>query len=132
LTTPLYGQPQQPVAQGKTLLHTQAYITPSQPQYVQQLVYTQPGIVYSDPAAAYSDLYARLPAYIQDNYLRGQANQYQTQQQLYIAPTIGQEAPKEDLQEQISQDLSQNYIKVGAIDRSRFRCYNRYFTQYDL
>jgi len=112
-------------------LHTQAYITPSQPQYVQQLVYMHPGIVY-DPAAAYSDLYTRLPAYIQDNYLRGQANQYQTQQQLYIAPAIGQEAPKEDLQEQISQDLPQNYIKVGAIDRSRFWCYNRYFTQYDL
>lgn len=101
-------------------MHTQAYITPSQPQYVQQFVYAQPGLVYSDHAAAYSDLYARLPAYIQDNYLRAQANQYQTQQQqqqqqLYIAPTLGHEAPKEILQEQISQELPQNYIKVGVI-----------------
>ncbi|XP_071634040.1 uncharacterized protein [Temnothorax longispinosus] len=120
LTTPLYAQPQQSLAQGKTLLHTQAYITPSQPQYVQQLVYTQPGIAYSDPAAAYSDFYARLPAYIQDNYLRGQLNQYQTQQQLYIAPTIGHEAPKEVLQEQISQDQSQNYIKVPDEPKTHF------------
>ncbi|XP_011694460.1 PREDICTED: uncharacterized protein LOC105453884 isoform X2 [Wasmannia auropunctata] len=116
LTTPLYAQ--QPLTQGKTLLHTQAYITPSQPQYVQPLVYTQPGIVYSDPAAAYSDLYARLPAYIQDNYLRGQINPYQ--QQLYIAPAIGPEAPKEILQEQISQDLPQNYIKVPDEPKTYF------------
>lgn len=118
----MYVQPQQSLTQGKPLLHTQAYITPSQPQYVQQLVYTQPGIVYNDPAAAYSDLYARLPTYIQDNYLRGQVNQYQTQQQLYVAPTIGHEAPKEILQEQISQDQPQNYIKVGicVTDRNRF------------
>lgn len=113
LAIPLYVQPQQSLAQGKTLLHTQAYIAPSQPQYVQQVVYMQPGIIYSDPAAAYSDFYTRLPAYIQDNYLRGQVSQYQPQQQLYIAP-IGHEAPKEVLQQQISQDQPQNYIKVGT------------------
>ncbi|XP_012226771.2 putative mediator of RNA polymerase II transcription subunit 12 isoform X1 [Linepithema humile] len=115
LTTPLYVQPQQSFAHGKTLLHTQAYIQPqlSQPQYVQQLVYAQPGIIYNDPTAAYSDLYSRLPVqYIQDNFLRGQANQYQTQQQLYVAQQIAQEAPKEILQEQVSQDLPQNYVKV--------------------
>ncbi|XP_028051066.2 uncharacterized protein LOC105838808 isoform X2 [Monomorium pharaonis] len=121
LTTPLYVQPQQLLNQGKTLLHTQAYIAPSQPQYFQQFIYTQPGIVYSDPAAAYSDFYARLPAYIQDNYLRGQLNQYQTQQQqLYIAPAIGPEAPKEILQEQIGQDLSQNYLKVPDEPKTHF------------
>ncbi|XP_011874262.1 PREDICTED: RNA polymerase II degradation factor 1-like [Vollenhovia emeryi] len=118
--SPLYVQPQQPLAQGKTLLHTQAYIAPSHPQYVQQLVYTQPGLVYSDPAAAYSDFYARLPAYIQDNYLRGQVNQYQTQQQLYVAPPTGHEAPKEVLQEQISQDQPQNYIKVPDEPKTHF------------
>lgn len=125
LTTPLYVQPQaESVAQGKALLHTQAYI--AQPQYVQQLVYTQPttqGVVYGDPAAAYSNLYTRVPAYVQDNSLRGQPSQYhqgqsvlldqyQNQQQLYVAPTIGQEAPKEVLQEQVGQDISQTYAKV--------------------
>ncbi|XP_039304306.1 uncharacterized protein LOC105194912 isoform X2 [Solenopsis invicta] len=122
LTTPLYVQPQQPLAQGKNpLLHTQAYIAPSQPQYVQQLIYSQPGIGYNDPAAAYSDFYTRLPAYIQDNYLRGQLNQYQAQQQqLYVAPTIGPEAPKEILQEQIVQDLPQNYIKVPDEPKTHF------------
>ncbi|XP_011334362.1 uncharacterized protein LOC105277601 [Ooceraea biroi] len=129
LPTPLYIQPQpqpqpQSVTQGKTLLHTQAYIVPMQPQYVQQLVYTQPGIVYSDPTAAYSNLYTRIPAYIQDNSLHGQSNQYQeqsvavnqyqTQQQIYVTPTIGQEAPKEVLQEQIGQDFPQTYVKQVA------------------
>ncbi|XP_018396185.1 PREDICTED: uncharacterized protein LOC108774545 isoform X2 [Cyphomyrmex costatus] len=112
LTTPLYVQ--QPLAEEKPILHTQAYITPSQPQYVHQLVYMQPGIIYSDPTAAYSDLYARLPAYIQDNYLRA------NQQQLYIAPTIGHEVPKEFLQEQISQELPQNYIKVPDEPKTHF------------
>lgn len=115
LTTPVYVQPQQSPAKGKTLLHTQAYITPSQPRYVQQLVYTQPGIVYTDPAAAYSDIYARLPAYIQDNSLPGQVSQYQTQQ-LYVTPTIVSEAPKKVVQEQISQDPPQNYVKVCTTD----------------
>jgi len=116
LTTPFYVQPQQSLTQEKPLLHTQAYITSSQPQYVHQLVYMQPGIIYSDPTTAYSDLYTRLPAYIQDNYLRA------NQQQLYIASTIGHEVPKEILQEQISQDLPQNFIKVGVIvtDRNKF------------
>lgn len=118
---PLYVQPQQPLAQGKKLLYTQAYVAPSQPQYVQQLIYTQPGAIYSDPAAAYSDLYARIPAYIQENSLRGQVNQYQTQQQVYVTPTIGHEAPKEVLQEQVSQELPQelpqDYIKVRTIGR---------------
>ncbi|XP_011639200.1 probable basic-leucine zipper transcription factor I isoform X2 [Pogonomyrmex barbatus] len=121
LTPPLYVQPQQPLNQGKTLLHTQAYVTSPQPQYVQQLVYTQPGIVYNDPAAAYSDLYARLPAYIQDNFLRGQVNQYQTQQQLYTTPIISQaETPKEVLQEQVNQDISQNYNKVPDEPKTHF------------
>jgi len=132
LSAPLYVQPQQSLIQGKTLLHTQAYITPPQQQYpqqyVQQFVYTQPGIVYNDPAAAYSDFYARLPAYIQDNYLRGQINQYQTQQQqqqqqqqqLYVAPTIGHEAPKEILQEQIGLDQPQDYIKVPDEPKTHF------------
>lgn len=111
LTTPVYVQPQQSLTKGKTLLHTQAYIAPSQPRYVQQLVYTQPSIVYSDPAAAYSDIYTRLPAYIEDNSLRGQVTQYQTQQQLYVTPIVP-EAQKSILQEQISQDLPQNYVKV--------------------
>jgi len=106
-------------------LHTQAYLAPTQPQYTQQFVYTQPGIVYSDPAAAYSNFYARIPAYIQDNSLHGQSNQgqyqgqsvllnqYQDQQQLFVTPTIGQEMPKEILQEQVGQDLpAQTYVKV--------------------
>ncbi|XP_072742976.1 uncharacterized protein [Anoplolepis gracilipes] len=120
LTTPVYVQPQQSPAKGKTLLHTQAYITPSQPRYVQQLIYTQPGVVYTDPAAAYSDIYARLPAYIQDNSLPGQVTQYQTQQQLYVTPTIVAEAPKQVLQEQISQDLPQNYVKVPEEPQTHF------------
>jgi hypothetical protein len=118
----LYVQPQS-VPQGRALLHTQAYIAPAQPQYPQQFVYTQPGIVYSDPAAAYSNFYARIPAYIQDNSLHGLSNQYQEQsvllnqyqdqQQLYVTPTIGQETPKEILQEQVGQDLpAQAYVKV--------------------
>ncbi|XP_032664828.1 uncharacterized protein LOC116841240 isoform X3 [Odontomachus brunneus] len=121
---PLYVQPQQPLAQGKKLLYTQAYVAPPQPQYVQQLIYTQPGAIYSDPAAAYSDLYARIPAYIQENSLRGQVNQYQTQQQVYITPTIGHEAPKEVLQEQVSQELPQelpqDYIKVPDEPKTHF------------
>ncbi|KAL0114777.1 hypothetical protein PUN28_011824 [Cardiocondyla obscurior] len=125
LSAPLYVQPQQSPVQGKTLLHTQAYITPPQQQYVQQFVYTQPGIVYNDPAAAYSDFYARLPAYIQDNYLRGQINQYQTQQQqqqqqVYVTPTISHEAPKEILQEQIGLDQSQDYTKVPDEPKTHF------------
>lgn len=111
-TLPLYVQPQQSLAQGKKLLYTQAYVTPTQPQYVQQLIYTQPSVVYSDPAAAYSDFYARIPAYVQENSLRGQVNQYQTQQQVYVTPTIGHETPKEVLQEHVSQELPQDYIKV--------------------
>ncbi|XP_050454834.1 uncharacterized protein LOC126853277 isoform X1 [Cataglyphis hispanica] len=120
LTTPVYVQPQQLPAKEKTLLHTQAYITPSQPHYVQQLVYAQPGIVYTDPAAAYSDIYARFPAYIQDNSLSGQINQYQTQQQLYVIPTINAETPKKVLQEQIGQDLPQNYVKVPEEPNAHF------------
>ncbi|XP_011149730.1 uncharacterized protein LOC105189370 isoform X2 [Harpegnathos saltator] len=116
----LYVQPQQPLAQGKKLLYTQAYVTPSQPQYVQQLIYTQPGVVYSDPTAAYSDLYARIPAYIQENSLRGQVNQYETQQQVYVTPTIGHEAPKEVLQEQVGQELPQDYIKVPDEPKTHF------------
>ncbi|XP_029157351.1 uncharacterized protein LOC114929764 isoform X2 [Nylanderia fulva] len=119
LTSPVYVQPQQSLTKGKTLLHTQAYITPSQPRYVQQLVYTQPGIVYTDPAAAYSDIYARLPAYIDDNSLRGQINQYQTQQQYYITPLVP-EAQKNILQEQISQDLPQNYVKMPEEPKTHF------------
>lgn len=115
-TVSLHVQPQQSFVQGKKLLHTQAYITPAQPQYVQQLVYAQPGVIYSDPSAAYSDLYTRIPAYIPDNSLRAQVNQYQTQQQLYVTPTIDHEAPREVLQEQIVQDLPQNYVKVRTID----------------
>lgn len=116
LTTPVYVQPQQSPAKGKTLLHTQAYITPSQPRYVQQLVYTQPGsLIYTDPASAYSDIYTRLPAYIQDNSLLGQVSQYQSQP-LYVAPTIVSEAPKKVLQEQINQDPPQNYVKVCTTD----------------
>jgi len=118
----LYVQPQS-VPQGRALLHTQAYIAPTQPQYTQQFVYMQPGVIYSDPAAAYSNFYARIPAYIQDNSLHGQSNQYQGQsvllnqyqgqQQLYVTPTIDQETPKEILQEQIDQDLpAQAYVKV--------------------
>lgn len=111
----LYIQPQQLFAQGKKLFYTQAYVAPSQPQYVQQLIYTQPGAVYSDPTTAYSDLYARLPAYVQENSLHGQVNQYQTQQQVYVTPTTGHEAPKEVLQEQVSQELPQDYVKVRMI-----------------
>ncbi|XP_011261583.1 uncharacterized protein LOC105254524 isoform X1 [Camponotus floridanus] len=120
LTTPVYVQSQQSPAKGKTLLHTQAYIMPSQPQYVQQLVYTQPGIVYTDPAAAYSDIYTRLPAYIQDNSLPGQVSQYQTQQLQYVTPTIVSEAPKNVVQEQISQDPPQNYVKVPEEPKTHF------------
>ncbi|XP_070148899.1 uncharacterized protein [Polyergus mexicanus] len=120
LTTPVYMQPQQLPVKEKALLHTQAYITPSQPHYVQQLVYMQPGIVYTDPTTAYSDIYARLPAYIQDNSLPGQVNQYQTQQELYVRPTIVTEAPDKVLQEQISQDLPQNYVKVPEEPKAHF------------
>lgn len=119
LTQPLYVSPQQSYVQGKTLLHTQAYIQPqlSQAQYVQPLVYAQPGIIYSDPTAAYSDLYTRVPVqYIQDNSLRGQANQYQTQQQLYVTQQSAQQAPKEIVQEQLGQDLLQNYDQVGTMN----------------
>lgn len=108
-------QPQQQlISQGKKLLYTQAYIRPTQPQYLQQLVYApQPGVVYSEPNAAYSDLYARIPAYIQDNSLRDQVNQYQAQhQQLYVLPTIAHEAPRQVFQGQISQNIPQSYVKV--------------------
>lgn len=98
----------QSYAQGRQLLYTQAYIAPSQPQYVSQLVYAQPAAIYMQAAPVYTDVYARPPGYDQDNSLQGK----------YAAPIehtpVVDDLSNQVLGQQSSQAVTQNYVKVRS------------------
>ncbi|XP_076659394.1 uncharacterized protein LOC143362817 isoform X2 [Halictus rubicundus] len=106
-----YDQPDQSYAQGRQFLYTQAYLTPSQPQYVSQLVYAQPTTVYMHATPVYSDVYARAPAYVQDNTLQGNIKYSATPEQSETDALVSDELPNQVLAQQTSQSVSQNYVK---------------------
>nr|XP_012150187.1 PREDICTED: uncharacterized protein LOC100875777 isoform X1 [Megachile rotundata]XP_012150190.1 PREDICTED: uncharacterized protein LOC100875777 isoform X2 [Megachile rotundata] len=105
---PTYVPRDQSYAQGRQFLYTQAYIAPTQPQYVPQFVYTQP-TVYMPATPVYSDIYARAPAYVQDNALQS-SSKYKASEQLDASP-IPDELSGPVLVQQTSQSVSQNYVK---------------------
>ncbi|XP_068976032.1 uncharacterized protein [Bombus flavifrons] len=110
-SVPTYAPSDQAYAQGRQLLYTQAYIAPSQPQYVSQLVYTQPATVYMHATPVYSDVYARPPSYDQDNSLQGSVKYTAPLEELHSAASIADELPNQGLGQQNSQSVTQNYVK---------------------
>ncbi|XP_043510829.1 uncharacterized protein LOC122529104 [Frieseomelitta varia] len=101
----------QTYAQGRQFLYTQAYIAPSQPQYVSQLVYAQPTAVYMQATPVYSDVYVHPSNYDQDNSLQGSARYTAPVEQLQSTVAIADELPNQGLGQQSSQSVTQNYIK---------------------
>ncbi|XP_026669971.1 uncharacterized protein LOC108625454 [Ceratina calcarata] len=103
-----YAPSDQTFAQGRQLLYTQAYVSPSsQPQYVPQLVYAQPTTtVYMHATPVYNPVYARAPAYVQDNSLQANVNYAISSEQLDA--TVADELPDQVLAHQPS---AQNYVK---------------------
>lgn len=115
MNVPAYVPADQSYAQGRQLLYTQAYVAPqeaSQPQYVPQLVYTQPATIYMQATPVYSDIYARPPTYVQDNSLQGTVKYNAPAEQLDAAAPVADELPNQALAQQTSQTVSQTYIKV--------------------
>nr|XP_033339214.1 paternally-expressed gene 3 protein-like isoform X1 [Megalopta genalis] len=107
-----YVQPDQSYAQGRQFLYTQAYVAQSQPQYVSQLVYAQPAAVYMHATPVYSDVYARTPAYAQDNGEQGNVKYSEPPEQSETATEpLADELPNQVLAQQASQSVSQNYVK---------------------
>nr|XP_031843520.1 uncharacterized protein LOC116431781 [Nomia melanderi] len=106
-----YVPQDQSYAQGRQFLYTQAYIAPSQPQYVSQLVYAQPTTVYMHAAPVYNDVYARVPTYVQDNVLQGNVKYNAPPEQPETAVPLAEELPNQVLTQQTGQSGSQNYVK---------------------
>ncbi|XP_076283582.1 uncharacterized protein LOC143210542 isoform X2 [Lasioglossum baleicum] len=106
-----YEQPDQSYAQGRQLLYTQAYLTPTQPQYVSQLVYAQPTTVYMHATPVYSDMFTRAPTYVQDNTLQSSIKYNTAPEQSEPDAPLSDELPNQVLAQQTSQSVSQNYVK---------------------
>ncbi|XP_076173379.1 uncharacterized protein LOC143149696 [Ptiloglossa arizonensis] len=112
VSVPTYVPSDQSYAQGRQFLYTQAYIAQPQPQYVPRLVYTQPTMVYMHATPVYSDVYARAPAYLQDNTLHASGKYNAPGEQLDTATTIADhQLPTQIPVQQASQTVSQNYVK---------------------
>ncbi|XP_076237885.1 uncharacterized protein LOC143181389 [Calliopsis andreniformis] len=111
VSVPAYTATDQAYAQGRQLLYTQAYIAPSRPQYVPQLVYTQPATVYMHATPVYSDIYARPTTYVQDNSLQGPLKYSPQAEQLVPATPVPEELPNQILAQQTSQSVEQEYVK---------------------
>ncbi|XP_015439477.1 PREDICTED: uncharacterized protein LOC107194372 [Dufourea novaeangliae] len=111
VNVPTYVPSDQSLAQGRQFLYTQAYIAPPHPQYVSQLVYTQPATVYMHATPVYNDVYARAPAYSQDNSLHTNVNYNGPPEQLETSVPIADELPNQVLTQQTSQSVAQNYVK---------------------
>ncbi|CAL7939858.1 unnamed protein product [Xylocopa violacea] len=110
VNVPAYVPSDQSQAQGRQLLYTQAYVAPSQPQYVSQLVYAQPTTVYMHATPVYSDVYARAPTYVQDNSLQGSV-QHATPPEQSDNVTPVEELPNQVLGHQPGQSVSESYAK---------------------
>ncbi|XP_034183065.1 uncharacterized protein LOC117605611 isoform X2 [Osmia lignaria lignaria] len=108
---PTYLSPDQSYAQGRQFLYTQAYIAPSQSQYVPQFVYSQPTTVYMHATPVYSDIYARTPTYVQDNALQAGSKYKPSSDQLDTGVPVADELAGQVLVQQTSQSVSQNYVK---------------------
>ncbi|CAD1480395.1 unnamed protein product, partial [Heterotrigona itama] len=112
LSVPTDAPADQTYAQGRQFLYTQAYVAPSQPQYVSQLVYAQPTAVYMQATPVYSDVYVHPSNYDQDNSLQGSARYTTPVEQLQSTVAIADELPNQGLGQQSSQQsVTQNYIK---------------------
>lgn len=111
----------QTYAQGRQFLYTQAYIAPSEPQYVSQLVYAQPTAVYMQATPVYSDVYVHPSNYDQDNSLQGSARYTTPVEQLQSTVAIADELPNQGVGQQSSQSVTQNYIKVGSRAREQMK-----------
>ncbi|CAK9806542.1 hypothetical protein ANTPLA_LOCUS4927 [Anthophora plagiata] len=98
-------------AQGRQFLYTRAYIAPSQPQYVSQLVYAHPTTVYMHATPIYNDVYARAPSYVQDNSLHGTVKYTTQAEHQDSAASVADELPNQALVQQTSQSIAQNYVK---------------------
>ncbi|KAK9299011.1 hypothetical protein QLX08_007840 [Tetragonisca angustula] len=109
--SPVDAPADQTYAQGRQFLYTQAYIAPSQPQYVSQLVYAQPAAVYMQATPVYSDIYVHPSNYDQDNSLQNSARYATPVEQLQSTIAIADELPNQGLGQQSSQSVTQNYIK---------------------
>ncbi|XP_053997372.1 uncharacterized protein LOC128886473 [Hylaeus anthracinus] len=109
VNVPTYFPSDQSYNQGRQFLYTQAYIAQPQSQYVPQLVYTQPTMVYMHATPVYTDVYARAPAYAQDNSLPANGKYSAPPEQLDTATTIADQLPNHV--QQASQSLSLNYVK---------------------
>ncbi|XP_076621677.1 uncharacterized protein LOC143342079 [Colletes latitarsis] len=110
-SVPTYFPTEQSYAQGRQFLYTQAYIAQPQPQYVPQLVYAQPTMVYMHATPVYSDVYARAPAYAQDNAPHANGKYNVPTEQLDTATTIADQLPNQAPIQQASQTVSLNYVK---------------------
>ncbi|XP_076763144.1 uncharacterized protein LOC143430654 [Xylocopa sonorina] len=110
VNVPAYVPTDQSQAQGRQLLYTQAYVAPSQPQYVSQLVYAQPTTVYMHATPVYSDVYARASTYVQDNSLQGNAKHATPPEQSDNVTPV-EELSNQDLDHQLGQSVSQSYVK---------------------
>ncbi|XP_017799446.1 PREDICTED: uncharacterized protein LOC108580246 [Habropoda laboriosa] len=111
VSVPPYVPSDQSHAQGRQFLYTRAYVAPSQPQYVSQLVYAQPTTVYMHATPVYNDVYARAPSYVQDNSLHGNVKYATQAEQLDSAAPVADELPNQASVQQTSQSVAQNYVK---------------------
>ncbi|XP_014606484.1 PREDICTED: putative mediator of RNA polymerase II transcription subunit 12 [Polistes canadensis] len=136
----VYEQPEQSYSQGNQLLYTQAYITKpqqhrlhqqqqqhhqqqqQQQQHVSTVISNQGNALYTQTTPLQADLYVKSPVYVQDNSLHGQVNQYNGQtEQSYISSVTEQQLSKQILHEdEESQSVSQNYVKVPEKPNSDF------------
>ncbi|KAI4500502.1 hypothetical protein M0802_004464 [Mischocyttarus mexicanus] len=137
----VYEQPEQSYPQGNQLLYTQAYITqpqqhqqeqqqqqqqqqhqPRQQQRVSTVISNQGNALYTQTTPLQANPYIKSPVYVQDNSLHGQINQYNGQtEQSYISSVTEQQQPKQILrQDEESQSVSQNYVKIPDEPNSDF------------
>ncbi|XP_015173884.1 PREDICTED: adenylate cyclase, terminal-differentiation specific-like isoform X2 [Polistes dominula] len=135
----VYEQPEQSYSQGNQLLYTQAYITQpkqhrlqhqqqqqhyqqqQQQQHVSTVISNQGNALYTQTTPLQADLYVKSPVYVQDNSLHGQVNQYNGQTEQSYISSVTEQLPKQILREdEESQSVSQNYVKVPNEPNSNF------------
>lgn len=116
LSSPVYTHAEPVDGQLKKVFYLSQQQQHQQPaQYFPQFIYTEPKAVYSQASPVYADLYARSPAFLQDNTINGHGNQYSKIQQFYIPTTID---------EQLVKLLQQSKIRVSSQEHAKVHLVN--------